>query len=152
MSSDQALNSAPPPNGDQQDDGKAAEGADTVEYWKSMARKNERLAKQRAAELEESKASLTSTANDIAAAKAAVESAKGEALRLRVALAAGLPPALAERLRGNTQEELEADAESLKGLVRTPVGTPDAKTGTGTANTKSAPDLNTLFRIAAGGA
>jgi hypothetical protein len=47
------------------------------------------------------------------------QSATLSALRYRVALAKGLPANLAERLQGTTQEELEADADELAGMVTT---------------------------------
>jgi len=42
-----------------------------------------------------------------------LDSLKLDNLRLTVAMKKSLPPELAERLRGATEEELEADAESL---------------------------------------
>ena len=45
------------------------------------------------------------------------KSLKGENLRLRVAIDKKLPADLIDRLRGDTKEELEADAESLLQLV-----------------------------------
>lgn len=44
--------------------------------------------------------------------------AQAESLRLRVALAKKLPEELIDRLRGETQEELEADADTLLSLVK----------------------------------
>lgn len=41
-------------------------------------------------------------------------------LRLRVATDLGLPPALAERLKGETEDDLRADAEALKALLPPP--------------------------------
>jgi hypothetical protein len=43
-----------------------------------------------------------------------------EVMRERVARKFGLPDPLAERLRGSTEEELTADAESLRGLIGAP--------------------------------
>lgn len=54
-------------------------------------------------------------AREEAAAKAAA--AERQALRLKVAADLGLPPALAGRLQGETEDELRADAETLKPLV-----------------------------------
>lgn len=60
------------------------------------------------------------------AEKAALEAKLAEqeraALRLRVGVAAGLPAELIDRLKGSTEAELTADAETLKSLV--PQGTP----------------------------
>lgn len=52
-----------------------------------------------------------------AAEKAATEHQR-ELLRLRVGAAKGLTPDLVERLRGETAEELEADAETLLSLMK----------------------------------
>lgn len=51
-----------------------------------------------------------------------------EVLRERVARKFGLPDTLAERLRGSTEEELTADAESLKGFLGTPTPPATPKT------------------------
>ncbi|MFI9123890.1 hypothetical protein ACIGW0_31615 [Streptomyces bikiniensis] len=110
-----------------------------VAYWKHHARKHEALAKaapdsselerlrQRDADLKRIEdEQLTETqriqaekdAADAArvAAEAARDAALAEALRIRVAADKGLTPAQAERLRGSTKEELEADADALKEL------------------------------------
>ncbi|MGW0468347.1 hypothetical protein ACWDX6_24230 [Streptomyces sp. NPDC003027] len=110
-----------------------------VAYWKHHARKHETAAKAApdAAELERLRQrdadlkriedeQLTETQRiqaekDAAeaarvAAEAARDAAVAEALRIRVAAEKGLTPAQAERLRGSTKEELEADAEALKEL------------------------------------
>jgi hypothetical protein len=56
-------------------------------------------------------------------------------IRLQVALAKGLDPALVSRLQGSTQEELEADADTLLGLVApsTAPKTPKPNPGQGTS-------------------
>lgn len=54
-------------------------------------------------------------AREEAAAKAVA--AERQALRLKVAADFGLPPALAGRLQGETEDELRADAETLKPIV-----------------------------------
>lgn len=43
-----------------------------------------------------------------------------QALRSKVASELGIPPQLAERLRGETEEEMKQDAESLKAVIPTP--------------------------------
>lgn len=53
-----------------------------------------------------------------AAAKAAA--AERVALRLKIATETGLPAALASKLSGETEDELRADAESLKPFIATP--------------------------------
>jgi chromosome segregation ATPase len=69
-------------------------------------------------------------------------------LRTEVALAKSLPPNLAERLRGETKEEVEADAEALlKDLGTVPGGTPPP--GDGGARTPVQPkDLDDQIREA----
>lgn len=49
--------------------------------------------------------------------KQSLESERRTALRARIASEYNLPPQLAERLAGNTEEELKADAESLAKLI-----------------------------------
>jgi hypothetical protein len=56
-------------------------------------------------------------------AEAAAKKAEAGALRMRIAAEKGLPSELAERLRGDTEEELRADAEGLSKLVGS-AGTP----------------------------
>lgn len=68
--------------------------------WKALARKNELQAKSNSELLE--------------AEKAARSHAEREALAAKVALEAGLPPALADRLKGDDEQSLRADAEQLK--------------------------------------
>lgn len=53
--------------------------------------------------------------------KEAAEKVK-ENMRLRVAQSKGLPADLIDRLRGETQEELETDADSLMEFMKSPVG------------------------------
>jgi hypothetical protein len=43
-------------------------------------------------------------------------------LRVQIAAEAGLPAALAERLKGATAEEIKADAEAMKALIPAPTG------------------------------
>lgn len=58
--------------------------------------------------------------------KGKLEQTQAEVMRERVARKFNLPDALAERLRGSTEEELTADAESLRELIGepTPPATP----------------------------
>lgn len=43
-----------------------------------------------------------------------------DSVKTKVALDAGLPFAMASRLRGETEEEIKSDAETLKGLYKPP--------------------------------
>lgn len=60
---------------------------------------------------------------------AAAKQAQAESLRTKVAARHKLPEALAERLRGETEEDLEADAKSLAELL--PKGGPGSASGAG---------------------
>jgi hypothetical protein len=59
-------------------------------------------------------------AERVAAAEAERDALRLTSLRQKVALEKGLPATLADRLKGNTEEELAADADELLALV--PVG------------------------------
>lgn len=105
-------------------------------YWKHHARKHEQRAnagpdaaeleslRAAAQELAERKTAELSDAERAQAEKAAADDARttaererdearAELLRVRVAAAKGLTPEQADRLRGSTKEELEADADEL---------------------------------------
>lgn len=81
------------------------EAAQKTQAEQTLAEQNrwKELAEQRAKELDGLKTSQT---------------------RLEVAMAKGLPPALAARLVGATREEMEADADTLLTLVKTNAPTP----------------------------
>jgi hypothetical protein len=80
------------------------------------------------------------------AAKEATDQAQSatlSALRYRVALDKGLPANLADRLKGSTQEELEADADELADMVTTtPSGAPrrDPSQGARTTGASGKPE------------
>ncbi len=106
----------------------AADGDDLGEGGKralDAVRSEKRAAERRAAAAEaELKKLRDADLSEQQRATQAAEEAKREAaestaraLRLEVALDKGLPKALAVRLVGSTQEELEADADSLKALL-----------------------------------
>lgn len=97
--------------------------------WKAKARKHEKASKQTRQELEAAQAKLKEyedrdkTEAEKAeearkALEARAEKAEAELLRQRVAHKHNLPPEIAERLRGSTEEELEEDAKSLSELVK----------------------------------
>lgn len=65
---------------------------------------------------------------------------RAEALRARVGLAKGLPADLVERLRGETEDELSADADSLLALV-TP-GRPRGDVDQGVRGDGTAPQMS----------
>lgn len=72
----------------------------------------------RLAEIEDEQKTETQRLTDqLAAEKEQRAKVEREALRLRVATAKGVPVDLIDRLRGDTEEELSADADSLLELV-----------------------------------
>lgn len=102
------------------------QGKEDTTDWKAEARKWEKRAKENSdaanklAEIEESKKSdldKLTEARDVATSEAG--KAKQELARLRVALKKGLTEAQAKRLIGETEEELEADAEELLSSFKT---------------------------------
>lgn len=131
---------APPDTGNQ-----AAE----VDKWKALARKHEEQAKansaaaKRLAQLEDQQKSTEQRLTDqLTAAVTRAETAEQAATRLRVALSKGLPADLADRLRGDDEAALSADADALLALVTpatadvdnsTPGPRPDMTQGRGAA-------------------
>lgn len=57
------------------------------------------------------------SAAELKALQAERDELRTQSLRQRVGMEAGLPPALIERLKGATEEELRSDAEALKALI-----------------------------------
>ena len=123
--------------------------------WKAKSRKNERAAKQASKELEEARKKLKAfedrdkSETDKLTEKASeaekrAERAEKALLRAQVAGEKKLPAELADRLQGDTKEELEADAERLAELVK-PAGAPtvdtDAGKGSGSSGETSFNDI-----------
>jgi predicted DNA binding CopG/RHH family protein len=77
---------------------------------------------------------------------------EGQALRARVALAKDLPAELVDRLQGETEEELLADADKLLALVVPRTGPPRASSAQGAPepNGRSGGSMNDKLRRAAG--
>ncbi len=73
------------------------------------------------------------------AALARSAEAEKQALRARVALAAGLPEDLAVRLQGDTEDALKKDAEALKAYV-SPVRKGDHSQGRGPTGSEKLPE------------
>jgi hypothetical protein len=135
----------------------AGTGADTdkggedpqaeVEKWKALARQHEGLWKSTGLskdDLPEAKALLakardadekSKTDSDrIAALERKIAEGEANQLRLEVAAAKGLTPAMSRRLVGATREELEADADELVKFVKPT----DEKAGTPAGGDKGA--------------
>lgn len=127
--------------------------------WKAKARKHEKASKASAKALEEVQAELKKYQDrDKSAAEKAEEArkqledrasqAEAELMRLRVASKKNLPTDLAERLRGETEEELEADADRLSELVKT--DKPSVDTDAGKGQSSGGKSFNDVLRERAG--
>lgn len=109
--------------------------------------------KQREAE-EASKTEVQKAAEKVAAAEARAAAAELDLRRLKVGAAKGLPPALAARLVGDTEEAMAADAdEVLKALGSAGTSTariPNGSAASGGTGAPGAVSMNDLLRAAAG--
>lgn len=123
--------------------------------WKAQARKNEAALKREREARKELEAKVKSLISPeevqtkeqaLANAEREAQDAKTEALRLRIALAEGLPIDLAERLRGDDEEALREDAQTLKALVKTAPPALDAKRGSMAQAPETPQDPNALLR------
>lgn len=143
-----------PPQGEQQKP--QGEAGDTD--WKAEARKWEKAAKRDAKEKADAEAQLKAIQDMLSGkdqeateAQKRAAAAELEATKYRIAYKAGLPPDLAERLRGQTVEELEADADALAKYAKatkkpkSDAGADDGGSGGGKK------DPNALLRQWAGG-
>jgi len=116
MADDELTPTTDEPEADQPDKDWQAEAT----KWKALARKHEKAAKENAdaarrlAEIEQTgKSEQERLAEARQAAEERATSAEREAARLRVAIRKGLTDVQARRLVGDTEEELEADADEL---------------------------------------
>lgn len=124
--------------------------------WQREARKWEGRAKADGTALQKIKDALGGTDPAQVAETAQAERARAdrlarENLQLRIGLRAGLPLELAERVRGDDEAAMIADAESLKKYAGPPPAPPkksDAKTGSGNPPGSDAtkPSANDLLR------
>lgn len=160
--------SGPDPEGDTGDGDPPAAGpppdvedppdpAAEVAKWKSLARKHEAQAKSNAEAarrlqlIEDEKKSEAQRLTERAeAAERDAAAARLEVLRRDVAAVKKLPPAMATRLAGATQEELEADADQLladlasAGSTQPPgTGTARPDTGQGRRRSDAKPSVTT---------
>lgn len=141
-------------------DGTPTPDPDTATDWQKMARKWEREAKNRGQRLKDLEAKVQGLVSpeqvadkdtELASTKAELQAARLTALRTRVAVEAGLPLDMAERLLGDDEDSIRDDAKRLAALVRQPPKRTDAardtndKSGTGVK-----PDPNDLLRAALG--
>lgn len=99
-------------------------------------RESERKLKEELATLRQSKKTeLQKLTEQLTAETAKREKLEREALRTRVGLAKGLPAELIDRLQGETEEDLQADADKLIKLV-----TPEAPGVPRASRTQGAPE------------
>lgn len=101
--------------------------------------KDEELAELKKAQ-DSSKSDMEKVQEQIAALEERAETAERQALVAKVAQTKKLPPALASRLTGKTQEELEADADGLLEALKLD---PDEDGGSGKPppSNRPSPDL-----------
>ena len=154
------------PQGDEQDNEQPqGEAIDTTEPQgdevakiKAESRKWEARAKKDRDELTALRAKINQMVSPDAVAEkdsalteaeAKIQTAELQLLRYRVALAEGLPQDLAERLLGNSEDEIREDAERLKALLKPAVPAKDAKNGQMSKAPETKPDANELFRYLA---
>lgn len=86
--------------------------------WESRAKANSTAAEKLAALEEAQKTEAQKTADRAEAAERRAAESERELARYRVAVAKKLPAELTDRLRGETPEELAADADALLALVK----------------------------------
>lgn len=99
---------------------------------------------------EEAKGLATQAGEQIKSTEGERDTARTEATRLRVAMEAGLPVALALRLQGDNEEALKKDAESLAELVKKDDAPRGPQLPGPTTPPEDEPDMNKLIRQAAG--
>ena len=126
--------------------------------YRTQLREVEPLAK-RAQELEDAqKSDQQRLSEQLDTARSEGSTAKAEAARLRVAIEKGVPAALVDRLRGDTAEDLAADADALLELVGSNQPAPRVpsrpverlRPGSGEPEPPVAPDMNAEIRRALG--
>lgn len=110
--------------GQQSDAAKETDWQAEAEKWKGLARKHEDTWKVNKSKVDEYDRLVEASKTDqqrleerAAAAEGKAGTLEGENLRLRVALAKGIPLEHISRLQGSTEEELAADADALLGLI-----------------------------------
>lgn len=103
---------APPPT-DKKDDADNTDWKAEAEKWKALSRKNEASAKKLQAIEDAQKTDLEKAQSRIAELEKESAGNAFKALQTSVGLSKKIPPALIDRLRGDTKEELEADADAM---------------------------------------
>ena len=95
--------------------GKAIQSAKPQDY-DSLKEENEQL-KQRIGELEGTVEELKGYKDQLTEKDNLIKEYELKNVKYRIAVEAGIPLALADRLSGETEEEIKADAEKLAGFV-----------------------------------
>jgi len=104
---------------------------DKIKEAKDWKQKFEDLAKEKADAEKEKKEKQGEWQELATKAETEASKATAKALRLEVALEKGLPADLVDRLKGDTREDLEADADSLLELLGKPPGPGNPPKGKG---------------------
>ena len=102
----------------QPDTGLQALQAD-LDKWKALARKHE-------ADWKSSQQTIADLQGQLSAKDTDLQARQADLLRYRVGVAQGVPPALIERLRGSTEQELLDDAKGLLESIPKPDPGPSA--------------------------
>lgn len=132
-----------PPADAPPDDTAPNDPAAELAKWKALSRKHEKAAQSfetRLREIEDrDKTEAQRLAERAEAAERAAAEREAELRRYRVGTAKGLPADLIERLRGDSDDDLAADADKLLGLLPAPVqpratGAPDQGARTDLSN------------------
>lgn len=87
-----------------------------LEKWKALSRKNEKQAKDNQARIKELEGLATKN-QSLVQEITALKNEKTTLLRSSIAAEHGLPTGFADRLTGQTEEELKEDAKSLAALL-----------------------------------
>jgi len=101
---------------------------------KAASEELKKLKEAQMSEIEKAKTAAAEVEAKLKAKEAEVEALRVEQLRARLVTEAGLPVALASRVRGTTEDEIKADIEELKKLVK-PAGSGPLGSGTSPAGT-----------------
>lgn len=132
-------------------DAPAADDVDVAAMQKALRKANKEAENYRlkVKEYEDaSKSEQERLADQLEEQKRRADHAERTLMRTQVAAAKGLPPKLADRLQGETAEELEADADSLLAEfdVRSLSPRPDPSQGAKGESSKPSTDMDSLLR------
>lgn len=118
------------PQQEQQDEQLGDGGKKALESERATRKELERQAKELAEKNSTYEQELSTTQEQLEELRAAKGSLERQLLVRDVVADKGLPMEFAERLRGDSREELEADADTLAGLIgsRRPAPVPEAGT------------------------